>query len=151
MSSVRRPSAVWLYSEKRVLSAKNVKAVCKACKIEIQAMPIRMEKHLENCEKHQTTKRPRFENGDPVEATEHQTSDYWKKHTVKTKGDEVKELALQLTRAIISSNSPFSLVEDSEVPHSNATWDAHSFTPHGWWGLFRHNIQSRNWKSKGSA
>ena len=52
-------------------------------------MPIRMEKHLENCEEYQTTKRPRFVNSDPVEATEHQKSDYWKNHTVKTTRDEV--------------------------------------------------------------
>ena len=75
-----------------------------------------MQKHLDNCTEYEKTKRPRDE-ADVNEgnaAKKQTTNQYWDNFTVKTSRDEVRDLGLQLTRAIISSNSPFSLVEDAE-------------------------------------
>ena len=81
-------------------------------------MPIRMEKHLENCTEYQASKRPRIvENTSECETVQKPKStqeNTLQKFTVKTSKDEVREIGIQLSRAIISSNSPFSLVEDPE-------------------------------------
>ena len=114
----RRPHPVWSNFEKNVIAGKNVKAVCKSCKRELQGMPIRMEKHLENCTEYQASKRPRIvENTSECETVQKPKStqeNTLQKFTVKTSKDEVREIGIQLSRAIISSNSPFSLVEDPE-------------------------------------
>ena len=115
----RTLNPVWHHFERITTNPKNVKAKCKGCKAEFQGIPTRMEKHVEVCAVlNVSLKRAR---DDDDSDTPH--AEVVKRHvggpidrcTIRTTNAELHELNLQLTRAVVASNSCFSLVENKHM------------------------------------
>ena len=98
---------IWKYYERVVVGPKNIKAICNGCKKQMQGIPDRLKKHALECSELGIAPKRRREDDDAATSMEN--------IVVKTKGSEIHKLNIQLTRAIVASNSPFSMAENNQV------------------------------------
>lgn len=116
----KRP--VWIHFDRDNSNSKNVKATCRGCKRCFQAIPKRMEKHVEICpDLNRDPDNWETEARDDGASTSASTSAPKKAKTtfmdsvvIKTSAEDIEKLNLQMTRFVIATNSPFSLVDN---PH----------------------------------
>ena len=113
MSTGGRPKdAVWRHFAKVEIGGIN-RAKCHHCGTDLVPAPTRMKSHLEKCTPETSSSNVVVDldaSSEPVTPRRCQST----LNVVRTTIDEQKELDLQLARAIYSSNSPFSLVNN---PH----------------------------------